>query len=160
LKRFPKLVLPLKLSEESRHGTAGRAAEQLVQRKRGFRIPSALEKRNLLVAFAEKNLVVYGRAFDVVRLSKQVDLSDLSTVRSNLDSITVYEVKSTNRRLPPTFKGYFFALTGAEMLVARSLKHRFRFAFVNTVTGAVLDLTLTELFSRARGIYPTWSIAF
>ncbi len=112
------------------------------------------------MAFAERNLVVYGKAFDAVRLSKHVDLTDLSAVRTHLDAITVYESKSTNRKLPPSFKGYFFALTGAEMLVAQSLKHRFRFAFVNTVTGAVLDLSLIELFGRARGIYPTWSIAF
>lgn len=148
------------LTEASRQGTAGRAAQQLVKKKRGFRIPTALEKRNLLVAFAERNLVVYGKAFDAVRLSKHVDLTDLSAVRTYLDAITVYEIKSTNRKLPPTFKGYFFALTGAEMLVAQSLKHRFRFAFVNTVTGAVLDLSLIELFGRARGIYPTWSISF
>jgi hypothetical protein len=138
------------LTEASRQGTAGRAAQQLVEKKRGFRIPSALEKRNLLVAFAERNLVVYGKAFDAVRLSKHVDLTDLSAVRTHLDAITVYEIKSTNRKLPPSFKGYFFALTGAEMLVAQSLKHRFRFAFVNTVTGAVLDLSVTECERQRR----------
>jgi hypothetical protein len=154
----PTILAPI--AEQSRHKTAGRAAQQLVERKLGFHIPTAKEKRNLLVAFAECNLVVYGKAFDAVRLSRQVDLSSLVDVRANLEAITVYEIKSTNRKLPPTFKGYFFALTGAEMLVAQSLKHRFRFAFVNTITGDVLDLSLVELFSRARGIYPTWSISF
>jgi hypothetical protein len=104
--------------------------------------------------------VVYGKAFDVLKVARKFDLSDLAAVKANLDAITVYEIKSTNRRLPPTFKGYFFALTGAEMLVAQSLKHRFRFAFVNTVTGAVLDLSLVELLGRVRGIYPTWSVTF
>lgn len=113
---MPLPTLPV-LTEASRQGTAGRAAQQLVEKKRGFRIPTAAEKRNLLVAFAKRNLVVYGKAFDAVRLSKHVDLTDLAAVRTHLDAITVYEIKSTNRKLPPSFKGYFFALTGAEMLV-------------------------------------------
>ncbi|HVE84227.1 MAG TPA: hypothetical protein VND93_15320 [Myxococcales bacterium] len=153
----PEVLIPV---EQSRHRTAGKAALLLVERKGGFHIPTAKEKRNLLVAFAERNLVVYGKAFDVVRLSRPVDLSRIEQIRTYLDAITVYEIKSTNRKLPPDFKGYFFALTGAEMLVAQSLKKRFRFAFVNTVTGTVLDLSLNELLKRTRGIYPTWSICF
>lgn len=147
-------------TEASRQGTAGRAAKLLCGHDSRFRIPSPAEKRNLLIAFAERNLVIYGKAFDVMRASKAVDLADLESVRKNFDAITLYEIKSTNRRLEDDFSGYFFALTGAEMLVAQSLKARFRFAFVNTVTGAVLELSLNDLFKRARGIYPTWSISF
>jgi hypothetical protein len=52
------------------------------------------------------------------------------------------------------------ALTAAEVLVAQSLKEQFRFLFVNTVTGSFLELRLNEVFAKARGIYPTWSISF
>jgi len=31
---------------------------------------------------------------------------------------------------------------------------------VNTRTHAHVELTLREVFARARGIYPTWSIQF
>ena len=146
--------------EESRQGTAAKAARLLAKTNPSIRIPSAKEKRNLLIAFAERNLVIYGKAFDAVKVAREVDLEDLDSVRKHFAAITLYEIKSTNRQLPRDFSGYFFALTGAEMLVAQSLKARFRFAFVNTVTHAVLELSLSQLFQRAKGIYPTWSISF
>jgi hypothetical protein len=40
------------------------------------------------------------------------------------------------------------------------LKGQFKFVFVNTVTGEHMEMTLAEIFSRAKGIYPTWSICF
>jgi hypothetical protein len=46
------------------------------------------------------------------------------------------------------------------VLVAQSLKKQFRFVFVNTATGEHLEMNLQEIFARARGIYPTWSISF
>ncbi len=56
------------------------------------------------------------------------------------------------------FRGYFFSLTAAEVLVAQSLKLQFKFALVNTLTKHYVELSLNELFGRAKGIYPTWSI--
>lgn len=56
--------------------------------------------------------------------------------------------------------GEGFILPTAELLVAQNLGARFRFAFVNTLTRAHIELTLPEIFARARGIYPTWSIQF
>jgi len=70
------------------------------------------------------------------------------------------EIKSSNRKLPEDFRVISFALTTAELLVAQNLKQRFKFILVNTVTGKFIELTLQELFGRARGIYPTWSIMF
>ena len=58
------------------------------------------------------------------------------------------------------FSKFFFALTGAEVLVAQSLKKQFKFILVNTATGEYLEMDLAEIFARAKGIYPTWSIAF
>ena len=52
------------------------------------------------------------------------------------------------------------AQTASEVLVAQSLKAQFRFIFVNTVSGVHLELQLNEIFAKARGIYPTWSISF
>lgn len=69
-------------------------------------------------------------------------------------------IKSTKKHRGEDFRGYFFGLTAAEVLVAQSLKDQFRFIFVNTVTGSFLELKLNEVFSKARGIYPTWSISF
>ena len=121
-------------------------------------MPTARQKLNLLIAFAKKGKVVYGRAFDILKLSGSVALDDLEDVEANLSKITVYEIKSTRKKLNSDFSNYFFSLTGAEVLVAQSLKKQFKFALVNTSTREHLELDLAQLFGRARGIYPGWSL--
>lgn len=128
-----------------------------------FRNPSKAQRRNLAMAFAGQDRIVYGRAFDAVRISPglEVDLDDLASVENNLHDLTLYEVKSTNRKnLGDDFKGYFFALTAAELLVAQSLGEQFRFLLIHTLSGARLELSLQQLLSRARSIYPSWSVLF
>ena len=148
------------LAEASRNQTAKRAALILLRSNSGYVIPTARQKRLLLVEFAKRNLIVYGKAFDVVKLSKTVNFDDAADIEHNIDNVVLCEIKSTNRKLPEDFKGYFFALTTAELLVAQNLKKRFKFVLVNTATGIYTELTLQELFRRARGIYPTWSVMF
>ena len=58
------------------------------------------------------------------------------------------------------FGGYFFDLTTAELLVAQSLGDRYRFAFVNTISKTWIDMSLNDIFARARKIYPKWAIMF
>jgi hypothetical protein len=147
-------------AEASRNQTAKKAAQILLRSNSGYVVPTAKQKRLLLVEFARRNFVVYGKAFDVVRFAGTVNLDDAAEIERNLDKIVLCEIKSSGRKLPEDFKGYFFALTTAELLVAQNLKKRFKFILVNTDTGAHIELTLQELFGRARGIYPTWSIMF
>jgi hypothetical protein len=74
-------------------------------------------------------------------------------------SLLISEYAPTNKDNTGTsFRGYFFSLTAAEVLVAQSLKQQFRFALVNTLTKHHIELSLNELFGRAKGIYPSWSI--
>ncbi len=138
--------------------TAKKAAEILVSKNLGFIIPTARQKQNLLVAFAKRGKVVYGRAFDIVKLSSPIRLNDLSDVEANLSKIVIFEIKSTKKVLKPNFSTFFFSLTGAEVLVAQSLKSQFKFALVNTTTKGHLELDLSEIFARAKGIYSGWSI--
>src|SRR5438094_32491 len=112
--------------------TARRAAEVLVGKGLGFAIPTAKQKKNLVVAFAKRNMIVYGKAFDVVRLSEQIDLNDLQDIEQHLEGVTLYEIKSTAKEVGKDFEGYFFAVTAAELLVSQSLKSHFKFVFVNT----------------------------
>lgn len=140
--------------------TARRAAQVLVEKGLGFAIPTAKQKKNLVVAFAKRDMIVYGKAFDVVRLSAQVDLSNLDDVERHLGQVTLYEIKSTAKECGPDFRGHFFSLTAAEILVSQSLRDRFKFVFVNIHTRNHLELTLPEMFARAKGIYPGWSISF
>jgi len=147
-------------AKTTRNTTARLAAEILMAKGLGYVVPTPKQKRNLVVAFAERNMIVYGKAFDIVRLSGQVDLDDLQEVERCLEHVTLYEIKSTAKGLGSDFKGYFFAVTAAELLVSQSLKSRFKFIFVNTKTKTHLELSLSQMFARAKGIYPTWSILF
>lgn len=146
--------------EASRNQTAKKAERILLNSEAGYIVPTAKQKRILVVEFAKANLIVYGKAFDIVRAPKGVNLDDAGEVADNLKSITLCEIKSSNRNLPEDFKGYFFALTTAELLVAQNLKQNYKFLFVSTVTELHIELSLQEIFGRARGIYPTWSIMF
>jgi hypothetical protein len=132
----------------------------LVKKKLGYLVPTAKQKKNLVIAFAKRDMIVYGKAFDVLRLSQSIDLDSLPEVEANLGEIIVCEIKSTKKDVSADFRGHFFGLTAAEVLVAQSLKAQFRFIFVNTVSGAIMELQLSEIFAKARGIYPTWSISF
>jgi len=145
---------------QSGQKTAKAAAAILVAKKAGFIVPTGKQRQNLLVAFAKGGKVVYGKAFDVVKLSAPVDLADVAEVEKHIEQITVFEIKSTRKKLRADFSGYFFALTAAEVLVAQSLKRQFGFVLVNTGTGEHLEMSLSEIFARAKGIYPTWSICF
>ena len=145
---------------QSGQKTAKKAAAILVTKSSGFIIPTAKQKQNLLVAFAKKGKVVYGKAFDIVKLSAAVNLSDLTDIEKNIQMVTIFEIKSTKKKLQSNFAGYFFALTAAEVLVAQSLKKQFKFVFVNTTTREYLEMDLADIFTRAKGIYPTWSVSF
>ena len=141
--------------------TAKLAISILLELDIGFHLPTREERDALLVGFAMDRKVLYGAAFDVVRLAAAVDLTDAGAICANIAAIAAYEIKSTNKpRTKADFGNYFFDLTTAELLVAQSLGDRYRFAFVNTLTRAWIDMTVNEIFARARRIYPKWAITF
>lgn len=143
--------------------TSKLAMAMLTQGDASFRKPTRVQRRNLAMAFAADEKILYGKAFDALRVPDgvDVDLDNLQSVESNLAQLVLYEVKSTNRRnLGDDFRGYFFALTAAELLVAQSLGSQFRFLLVHTLTGHRVELSLQDLFKRARSIYPSWSVLF
>ena len=120
-------------------------------------------RNEIAAAFALEGKTLYGRAFDAVGheeggLQRDMKLEDLHPMVKS-GKITIYEIKSTNRKLD-AFKNFFFSITTAEILVAQSLGSKFKFVLVNTTTGEVESLTLHEVYARAEKIYPTWSIRF
>lgn len=148
---------------ESTQQTAKQALKILVAKNEGFIEPTNTIRTNILIAFAKKNKVVYGKAFDVIKINslESVNLDNLVEVEKNLHKITIYEIKSTNKKsIILNFNRYFFSLSTAELLVAQSLKHQFKFVFVNINTLETLELDLKEVFQKAKGIYPSWSIQF
>jgi hypothetical protein len=90
-----------------------------------------------------------------VKFAGNLNLDDSTEIAAKLNKIILCEVKSSNPKLPEDFRGYFFALTNAELLVAQNLKERFNFITVNTIAGTFMELILQEPSARARGIYPT-----
>jgi hypothetical protein len=140
--------------------TASAARKLLCEKDPHFHILGAPQKVRVAVEFARAGKVVYGQAFDLVRTDVSVDFDDSASIAQSLDKIFLYEIKSTNRALSEGFAGYFFSLSTAELLVAQSLGDRFRFVFINIKTHELLDLSLREVFAKARGIYPSWSIKF
>ena len=145
----------------SNQQTAKKALEILVNSGKGFVVLTPKEKQTLLVAFARKSMVLYGRAFDIVKTNKKIDFTNEAEILANLKNITVCEVKSTNRKnMPKDSAGYFFDFTTSELLVAQSLKDRYKIVFVNTITKHFTELTLNQVFAKAKGIYPKWAIRF
>jgi len=141
--------------------TAKRAIEILIKKDSRFYEPKKKERANLSVAFARKNMVLYGRAFDVIKRKKNISLENEENILKNIDDILIYEIKSTeNEKVGENFEKYFFSLSTAELLVAQSLNDKFKFIFVNTLTEKILEFSMKEVFQKATKIYPTWSISF
>ena len=152
------LDAPPKTANEKQ--TAKLAIRVLLELDPTFKEPTRQERDALLVGFAMQRKVLYGAAFDVVRVSAKVNLTNSAAIAANLRSIRAYEIKSTNKTATKAdFRGYFFDLTTAELLVAQSLGDRYRFAFVNTLSKTWIDMSLNDIFARARKIYPKWAIA-
>jgi len=140
--------------------TASAARDFLCRKDPRFRALKGPQKTRLVVEFARRGVVVYGQAFDIVHCDPSVDFDDAASIEKALSDIRIYEVKSSSRTLKPGFADYFFSFSTAELLVAQSLGDNFRFAFVNILSGEMLDLSLREVFAKARAIYPSWSIKF
>lgn len=137
------------------------AAEILLSTDLGFHIPTRTQKKNMLIAFAERGFSLNSKAFDMVRLEQGDTLKSLNEIRRCFDRMLLYEIKSTSKEnVKDDFSGYFFSISMAEILMAQNLHEKYRFAFVNTLTKEWKDFTLQEIYSKAKGIYPTWSIQF
>jgi Protein NO VEIN, C-terminal len=141
--------------------TAKEAEKFLASKEPNFIIPSKVQKKNLLMAFAGANKVIYGRAFDMIKINTEFNLNDFDAVSKNLKHITLVEVKSTKRKdIDSFFNNYFFAITTAELLVAQNLGKQYIFVFVNILSGEYKEMSLQDVFAKSKGIYPTWSIRF
>jgi hypothetical protein len=147
----------------SNQATANKAKGLLCIAEEAFRDPSAPERSALAAAFAAKNFVVYGKAFDLVEVHESgLALADPFALAGAIDrkTIALIEVKSTSADRDEHFRGHFFSMSTAELLVAQSLGALFKFAFVNTTTENFRLVTLQDILKRAKAIYPTWSIRF
>jgi hypothetical protein len=70
--------------KKSGNTTANLAAQILIKKKLGFVLPTAQRKRHLVVVFEKRDMIVYGKAFDILRLAKPIDLDSLEEVETHL----------------------------------------------------------------------------
>ena len=139
--------------------TATKATSILTAIDPRFIVPTRAERDALLVGFAQKRKILYGAAYDMIWLRQPVDLADPDAIAAYIDDIMIYEIKSTNQaKIGTDLKGYFFNITSAELLVAQALGEQYRFAFVNTVTRAWVEHSVSEVMGKARAIYPAFHI--
>jgi len=143
----------------SKKTTAKTAAELLS--KKGFIIPTSEQRKIIQIAFAERGFTVHRNAFDLIKTKAKINFSDQKEVTDRFLDFTLYELKSTDRKiLDRSFKGYFFDLTTTEFLNAQTLGKSYKFVFVNIITKAVREMTLHELMANAVKIYPKWGVRF
>ena len=150
-------------SKSDKKATSTKAAQLLQEKDKHFRIPSPKQRKNLSVEFAKLGKVIYGQAFDIVRVDGDYNLDEVWSISKGIKEkkITLYEIKATNRtNVTDEFGDYFFSLSTAEVLVAQSLKDAYMFIFVNINTHKYIELTLPEVYAKAQAIYPSWSIRF
>jgi hypothetical protein len=153
------LAVPSRQGQGQR--TARRAIEILLDHDARYQCPTGAERKALLVGFAMRGQTLYGAAFDVLRLEAPMDLTDPAAIADAIETITICEIKSSNRsNVGADLRGYMFNITAAEHLTAQSVGARYRFVFVSTVTGEHCEMSLNEVFARARGMYPAWHIRF
>jgi len=143
--------------------TAIKAKQIVIGLDNSFVDVTTQQRKKIVAGFALENKIIYGRAFDIIKIKSGtiVNLNEIESIQKNFDNIIIYEIKSTSKEgINERFEKYFFALTTAELLVAQNLGNNFKFLFLNTLTHEHLELSLKEIFAKAKGIYPTWSIQF
>jgi hypothetical protein len=97
------------------------------------------------------------RTFDLIRTGSAVGQLDAASIIGHLDSITLIELKGTQKPIQDdSLKGFFFGATENEFNMARELGSRYRFAFVVLNDDNIhnkpffVELTLEELEKRIR----------
>jgi hypothetical protein len=67
-----KSIKKAALEEASRNKTAQKTARILLESNSGFVVPNASQKLLLLIELAKRNVVIYGKSFDILKLSEDV----------------------------------------------------------------------------------------
>lgn len=125
-------------------------AKKILLGKKGYLELSNQQKNNLIGVLAEKGKVIHRRAFDLVRITKKTNFSDKKSIAANLGSITLIEIKATDRSLGKDFSKYFFGITMRELILAQSFKKQYKFIFVNVGSKQVLELSLPQVFAKIK----------
>lgn len=133
----------------SNNRTEKAAVDYLLRQDKTLWVPDAESRRAILDLLGLPRS--FARAFDLVRLPVAEWQQGGLTV-TDVESITLIELKTTKKALPSLPRGFFFGATENEFELARHLGDKFRFCFVclNHETPGHVYLTLEELESLIR----------
>ena len=84
----------------TKKGQAKLAEKILVNKGIGFQIPTSEQKITLQIEFAKKGKVIYGKAYDIIKIENSItiDLDDPVDVANKIDNIILIEIKSTGQK--------------------------------------------------------------
>ena len=111
----------------SNNATEKEALSVILQAREDLLIPDLAGRKQILQSLGLP--LGYRRTFDMVSVAGHVRESS-EVEYSDPDSITLYEVKSTRKRLPDFPRGFFFGATANEFELAARLGSQFQFCFV------------------------------
>ncbi len=100
--------------------SAERQAINMLLKEDGYVELTSTEKKVLVIAYARKNKVIHKKAFDLIKISSNIDFSSEESVMGNIDNITFLEIKSTQSSRDENFSGQFFGLTMREMIMGQT----------------------------------------
>lgn len=111
----------------SNNRTEKAAIDYLMEADVGFLNPSAGSRKRILEILELPK--TFSRAFDLIRVPGRINSESEITVEDR-DSITLVELKTTQKHLPECPKGFFFGATENEFNLAKLLGDRYLFCFV------------------------------
>lgn len=103
------------------------AIDYLLAVDRRFWVPTPASRKYILAELGADPALA--RAFDLVLVEGDVS-AESELLVTELDRVTLVELKTTRKRLPALPKGFFFGATQNEFDLAEALGDRFRFCFV------------------------------
>lgn len=111
----------------SNNRTEKAALDYVIAADDRFWVSAARSRRHLLEVLGLPKS--FSRAFDLVLVDGYVG-SEPDLAVADVDSITLVELKTTQKYLPDSPKGFFFGATQNEFNLASALGDRYRFCFV------------------------------
>ena len=100
----------------------------------GFFRPSSSDRKEIQKSFANIDIQIFGRGYDLIDLTTKNAIANKS-LSSIIKDICLYELKSTWRKdVGSDFSGFGFGITENEIRNFLSLGNNFKIVFLNGIT--------------------------
>jgi hypothetical protein len=133
----------------SNNKTEKRGIDFLLSQDPTFLLPTKEGRRRIFEALGLDKK--YLRAFDLFKLPGHLN-SESEILLEDAKNITLFELKTTEKRLPSNPKGFFFGATQNEFDLAAILGDRYQFCFVSLHPDSLGYATLSADEVNARAL--------